>query len=232
MSWIAWNKVARICGVTCGEFADAMNSEDLPDAWPPTKEDLLGSSVVPLFPLPGIVLFPRQLMPLNIFEPRYRQMIEDSLDGPGRIVIASIPRHHELNDRGDPDVLPIAGLGEITQHRKLKDGRYLIWLFGLTRVRLCEVESERLYRKVKFEALPDEAMRGEYGERLMAAVVRAIRERADAEFKFPKGVTLGTLVDVLVQQLEVPTSEFEELFSELDTGRRAEMALRAHAKKK
>lgn len=204
---------------------------EVPEAWPPSKEQLSGTPVVPLFPLPGVVLFPRQLMPLNIFEPRYRQMIEDCLDGQGRIAMGTISQHSGLNRRGDPRVHPIAGLGEITHHERQKDGRFLIWLFGLVRVRLHEVDSERLYRKVRVTPLTEAPAPGEYGERLKAAVVRAIQERADPNFALPEGISLGTLVDVLLQQLELPTGELEALFSELDTGLRAERALRAHARK-
>ena len=51
--------------------------------------DLLSATMtVPLFPLPNVFLFPGQVLPLHIFEPRYRKMIADVLDGPGRIAVA------------------------------------------------------------------------------------------------------------------------------------------------
>jgi hypothetical protein len=80
----------------------------IPDSWPPEPDEFDpagqdatdtgddGASrptarfVAPVFPLPGVFLFPGQIMPLHVFEPRYRQMIEDSLDGPGRLVIGTV----------------------------------------------------------------------------------------------------------------------------------------------
>ena len=79
------------------------------------------NQVVPMFPLPGVFLFPGQVMPLHIFEPRYRQMIEDLLDGPGRLVMATILEEQSGADVEHPDVLPVAGLGEIWRHEKLPD---------------------------------------------------------------------------------------------------------------
>ncbi len=204
-------------------------ANDVPEAWPPSKEDLLGTPVVPLFPLPGVFLFPRQLMPLHVFEPRYRQMIEDSLDGPGRIALGSIPEGYALDEQGNPQVSPIAGLGEITHHERVKDGRFLIWLFGLTRVRMMEVGSDRLYRKVRVEPLIESAPPSEYAERLKAAVGRAIQERADESLELPESVELGMLVDVLIQQLEVPAEVMDAMFVEMDVVRRAEMALKVHS---
>ena len=200
---------------------------DLPDAWPPSEEDLLGTPVVPLFPLPGVFLFPRQLMPLHIFEPRYRQMIEDCLDGRGWIVIGNIPEGYQQDEQGNPRVSAVAGLGEITRHERLKDGRFLIWLFGLTRVRLQEVPSERLYRRVRIQPLLESATPGPYAQRMREAIIAAIRECSTPEVDLPTGVPLGVLVDVLIRQLELPPSTLDRLFSETDAVRRAELALAA-----
>src|SRR6185436_16317400 len=84
--------------------------------------------IVPLFPLPNVFLYPGCVMPLHIFEPRYRQMIEDQLDGPGQIVMGTVPSEHAADLDGAPPVRPIAGLGEIFRHERLPDGRFLIWL--------------------------------------------------------------------------------------------------------
>ena len=58
-------------------------STEIPDVWPP-EEDPRPGMVVPLFPLRGVFLLPRQILPLHVFEERYRQMIDDVLDGQGR----------------------------------------------------------------------------------------------------------------------------------------------------
>ena len=61
--------------------------EPIPQNWPPDEPV---RRVVPLFPLPQVWLFPYVVLPLHVFEERYRQMVEDSLDGPGRIVLGTI----------------------------------------------------------------------------------------------------------------------------------------------
>ena len=105
-----------------------------------------------MFPIPGVFLFPHQVLPLHIFEERYRTMVADLLDGPGRLVIAA-PLLGESSTPGHtPKVIPVAGLGEILRHEKLDDGRYMIWVLGIARVHLQELECETPYRQV--EVLP------------------------------------------------------------------------------
>ena len=97
----------------------------------------LPSSPVPLFPLPGVFLFPHQMLPLHVFEPRYRQLVSDLLDGAGRFVIGT-PAALARASGQTTDILPVAGLGEILRHEKRPDGRFHIWVLGLVRVRIRE----------------------------------------------------------------------------------------------
>lgn len=117
---------------------------------PPTTSDIL-----PVFPLPNVVLFPHTMLPLHIYEARYRQMVEDALQGEKRIAVAI------LNASGrEPDVPPpfyvVAGVGRIVRYTRLIDGRYNIVLSGDARVTLEEIASERLYRKVRVQAFPED----------------------------------------------------------------------------
>src|SRR5688572_1032021 len=100
-----------------------------------------------MFPLPGVFLFRHQALPLHIFEPRYRAMVGDLLDAQGRFVLATAVT--EERPGAPAAVLPVAGLGEIARHEKLADGRFLIWVLGLVRVRLAEVPSPHPYRLVQ-----------------------------------------------------------------------------------
>src|SRR5262245_23824108 len=118
-----------------------------------TRPPPLPHRVVPLFPLPGLFLFPGTALPLHIFEPRYRQMVEDLLDTSGRLVLGTVMPGHEKEVMGAPPVHVIAGLGEIARHQRLNDGRFVIFVIGLTRVRLSEVDSDRPYRKVEVAPL-------------------------------------------------------------------------------
>jgi Lon protease-like protein len=107
---------------------------------------------VPLFPLPNTVFFPRVKLPLHIFEPRYRQMTADALEGDGLIVVVLLKPAWEEEYYETPPVHETATMGQIEQHEKLPDGRYNIVLEGLERVRLVEGPSdpalpkEKLYR--------------------------------------------------------------------------------------
>jgi uncharacterized protein len=181
---------------------------------PASHGGTLQGAIVPVFPLPNVLLYPGCVMPLHIFEPRYRQMIEDLLDRSGRIAMGCIVEG-ELDEAGRPQVHPIAGLGEIARHERLPDGRYLVWLIGLTRARLHEVPSERLYRTARVETLEDFVASAESETRLRPKVQAALVTRVREQIELPRQMPFGHLVDLLLQRL--PSVE-----------RRAEGALAAH----
>ena len=132
--------------------------EEAPDVWPPAE---IPTGTVPVFPLPGEFLFPGRLLPLHIFELRYRQMIEDLMDQRGWLVISAIQDGHEDDALECPPFYEIGGLGEIVGHKHLEDGRFLVTLQGLRRVRVREVESDKPYRLVEFEELLESQPTGE-----------------------------------------------------------------------
>lgn len=181
-----------------------------------------------MFPLPGVFLFPRQLMPLHIFEPRYRQMIEDSLDGPGRLVIATIREEEAGKGAETPGVLGVAGLGEIARHDQLPDGRFLIWVFGLARVRIREVSSDLAYRLTECEVLEETSVAGDEAERLRPVLTEAILARSDSMLNLPDDLPITLLTDLLSQRMQAPQAVMAEIHSDHDTIRRALRALEVH----
>lgn len=116
----------------------------------------------PLFPLPETVLLPHALLPLHIFEPRYRQMVGDVLDQSGQIAVATFQGSaREAARSSSPKIRPIVCIGQILQHESLPDGRYNILLRGICRARLTaiqEADDERLYRTGTLE--PIETLEG------------------------------------------------------------------------
>ena len=111
---------------------------------------------VPLFPLPGAILFPRSQLPLHIFEPRYREMVSDAVDGAGRIAMV---QPHRLDDDNRAPLYEVGCVGEIVGLEELEDGRFNIVLLGSNRFRLeREAEVDCLYRcaDVNIEAFDDE----------------------------------------------------------------------------
>lgn len=93
-------------------------------------------STIPVFPLTGALLLPRGALPLNIFEARYRAMIEDALKGK-RVIGMVQPRVHESEDR-EPPVYDIGCAGRLTAFQELEDGRYIVTLTGIRRFRIVE----------------------------------------------------------------------------------------------
>lgn len=208
----------------------------IPESWPP-EEDWDKPTIVPLFPLPNVFLFPGCIMPLHVFEERYRQMVADLLDGPGRMVIGTVLEPDSQDLSGSPPVLPVAGLGEIGRHEQLPDGRFLIWLIGLARTRIEEVESDRLYRKVKIEILNEEPIGNEENKALRPNLKRAILERLyptekeNIRTKLHPKIPTGHLVDLLLQSMQIPQSMMQGFYSELSVRARAAAALSEHAKR-
>jgi len=204
-----------------------MDFDEMPASWPP--EDM--TRVMPIFPLTNLWLFPGAILPLNIFEPRYRQMIEDCLDGPGRMVLGTIKEGHEEEMPGAPPFHEIAGFGEIGRHDRQPDGRFHIMLIGLGRVRIEEVESDRMYRKVQAQALfevnehPDDELE------LRTRMTLAIQRRTAAAHPgqplppIPDDVPIGRLADLLSLRMPLPHAALVDLFGELDVANRARRAL-------
>ena len=110
---------------------------------------------VPIFPLAGAILFPRSQLPLHIFELRYREMVSDAIEGPGRIAMI---QPHRLDDDNQAPLFAVGCLGELVSVEELDDGRYNIVLLGSNRFRLVgEVKVDPLYRcaDIDVEAFDD-----------------------------------------------------------------------------
>lgn len=102
--------------------------------------------VIPVFPLPGALLLPGGHLPLHIFEPRYRDMVRDSIAA-DRIIGMIQPR--DPNSRVEvPDIYPIGCAGHMTAFRETEEGRYYITLKGICRFSVLEeIEAETSYRQ-------------------------------------------------------------------------------------
>ena len=104
--------------------------------------------VLAIFPLPSAVLLPRQILPLNIFEPRYLSMVEDALKS-GRFIGMIQP----MSSQAGADPIPVYRIGcagKITSFQETEDGRFLIQLKGICRFRVAEeIYAEKGYRRVR-----------------------------------------------------------------------------------
>lgn len=144
------------------------------------RTDAVLPDVIPLFPLPDLAVFPRVPLPLHVFEPRYRALVEDlGAEGGGRWVGSCILRPGwEGEYEGRPPVFPVGCAGLLEHVESLPDGRYDVLLRGVTRFRVLEELPGKPYRLARVAALPDlpaddpgalEAAR----KRLLAAIGRA-----------------------------------------------------------
>jgi Lon protease-like protein len=177
-----------------------------------------------LFPLSNVVLFPGLKVPLHIFEPRYRQMMQDVLAADRLIGMAVVRPEHQDEMPGDPPLYPIGCCGEISEFQQRPDGRYDLVLHGLWRFRIVSEdprEGERLYRIGRVEPLEDafpDSLR-ERVARLRANVVenvaflarQAAADGARFDPKLFEGVDDATFVNVLANAIAFPVEEKQAL---------------------
>ena len=110
-------------------------------------------NTIPVFPLSNFIIFPNTTVPLNIFEPRYIDMIKDSVKS-NKLIGMIQPMNSDSDDKIKPDLYKIGCLGKITSFRGTEDGRYLIELKGLIRFEIFnELKTDKKYREfeVTFE---------------------------------------------------------------------------------
>ncbi len=116
------------------------------------------TTVIPIFPLSDVVLFPHVRRPLHLFEPRYRQMAEHVLAGDRRLGMVTVPPEHADAMLGDPPVYPIGCAGTVVWAQRRADGRYDLILEGTHRFRIeneRESPEKRPYRVAEVALLED-----------------------------------------------------------------------------
>jgi Lon protease-like protein len=116
---------------------------------------------LPLFPLSAVVFLPETTLPLHVFEPRYRELLRDALEGERIIGVQLLDTSAPPDDTGRPVILPVGCAGRVVEHEPLPDGRSNILLRGLFRYRVEEeVPAGKPYRVAEVtplavEPLPD-----------------------------------------------------------------------------
>ena len=196
--------------------------------------------LVPIFPLPEVVFFPETVLPLHVFEPRYRQMAADCLAADGWMGVVMLRAGWEKDYQGRPPVQTIAGVGEIIQAEMLADGRYNILLHGRSRIRILAEEPPegRLYRVVRAGRLEEEGPKADdrtFGARLQelrAAHARLLvalgQSHPDVVGRLTvAGATPGAAIDRIVSAV-VPDAEVRQrLLEAVDVSDRLDLAVGA-----
>lgn len=182
------------------------------------------SGKVPLFPLPHVVHFPHTILPLHIFEKRYRVMIKDVLEGERLIGMAVLQPGWEENYEGNPNIYPVACLGRVIKTEPLPNGRSNILLLGLKRVRIQEIVTPFPYRTARVEIVEDslegleKAELRQFKRRLLELYSEMVIEFAGADKQFPPLSSLkleaGALADALAACIGLSTPDLVHLLRE------------------
>jgi len=162
---------------------------------------------IPIFPLPNVVLFPNVFLPLHIFEPRYRQMVGDALQGDRIIGMVLLRPGHDAEHEERPPIYPLGCSGLITHVERLEDGHYNLILRGLEKF---TVESEeppdaRLYRTAVISQLDDGLKAGERDElrQLRSTLLKLLTPMITGaiQARLPDAMPDEDLVNALAQYL-------------------------------
>ena len=161
-------------------------------------------NVIPLFPLPNLVFFPRTYIPLHIFELRYRDMVRAAAASHRMVGMVLLKEGWEVDYEGDPAIFPMGCVGRMINVQPLPDGRFNILLQGLRRFEIEHEIGTESYRQgrivLKDLSQPDTALPVEVRKELIKVVGGFMRNREDAS-------ALSALLrqtihdDVLVQNL-------------------------------
>jgi len=183
--------------------------------------------VVPLFPLPNVVLFPRMLLPLHVFEPRYRAMVRDALRGPRLIGMVLLRGAWQADYAGRPPIFTTGTVGQMVHVEELPDGRFNIVLRGLsTFVVRDELPPARLYREGRVVWRDDREDRIATTTRdALVGLVHRYLDRLGHKPTSPsaldRDVDDATFVSFFAQQLELDPLERQALLEETSSSARA-----------
>ena len=191
---------------------------------------------VRLLPLPDLVLFPHVMQPLHIYEPRYRELLEDAIAGDRLIAVASLAPGWERDRHRRPAIYSTACLGRVTAHCQLRDGTYNVLVLGLRRLKLLrELASTRCFRQARARLCDDvyavrsaalqQALRQKLGQALRV-VLPTLPEAQDQLDQFlDDDVPLGLLTDVVGYLLNVGLERKLSLLAEVHVYRRVRLLL-------
>ncbi len=181
------------------------------------------SEIIPVFPLGGSILLPQAILPLHIFEPRYRQMVEHAMSEESLIgMIQPVSSASE-------ELHQVGCLGKIEEFQKLPNENYLIQLHGVIRFQLLhEVETDTLFRQFRvsyqdFEVDLKEPQLPEDPERLSQAFQNYTeKKQLQIEWEKIKSIPLHFLVNILCMNLDFGNLEKQALLESPDLVNRTE----------
>lgn len=188
---------------------------------------------IPLFPLENVVLLPEVVVPLHVFEPRYRQLTAAALAGDRRIGMVAVRPEHAHAMAGDPPLYEIGCAGFVSEHRRLPDGRYHLLLQGTHRFRILGElprDGERLYRIAEAELLPEaagdaaraSALRDQVIELLVRLSERTLEPGQAIDVAKLRLLELARFANAVSQSVNLPTREKQSLLEAASSEERLE----------
>jgi Lon protease-like protein len=195
---------------------------------------------LPIFPLPETVLIPGGLVPLHVFEPRYRKLVRDCLAGDRLLAVVLLAPVDDRIVQDPPAICTAAGLGMIRSHEELPDGRFLVLLEGRMRTRIVEeLATEEPYRLVRAVEIEEERELGAEELRTSIQVLRSQVTQLSALLPDRSGVPLveacaaesdpGRLADMLAAAVLIDAAQRQRYLEEPRVGRRLEVIVRTMA---
>ncbi len=180
-------------------------------------------SIIPLFPLPNLVLFPGVELPLHIFEPRYREMVGDVHQSHGVIGMALLKGNWEGEYYAYPDIFTVGCAGRIERLVSLPDGRFNLILAGLSEFRVRREIRDRSYREAQVEWCPVERAALElddatmsYLRDLLVAYLGASAKEAWKALVEQRGLRGGALINFICFHLDLNSLEKQTLLEALE----------------
>ena len=189
--------------------------------------------VIPLFPLPSTVFYPGTPLPLHIFEPRYRQMTVDALEGERKIGMVLLRPDWEAAYFDRPEIFPMGCVGSIEKEIRHPDGKYNFTLVGLRRFRILREVDGKLYRCAEIDLL-EEQNEQEIGEKPNVTRDGLIERYREFTILIPKnnslkeepdwnlGNLLSQFVDRFAYRLDLSLEQKQTFLEEQNVLRRAE----------
>ena len=189
--------------------------------------------VIPLVPLPSTVFYPGTPLPLHIFEPRYRQMTADALEGERKIGMVLLRPDWDAAYFDRPEIFPMGCVGSIEKEIRHPDGKYNFTLVGLRRFRILREVDGKLYRCAEIDLL-EEQNEQEIGEKPNVTRDGLIERYREFTSLIPKnnslkeepdwnlGNLLSQFVDRFAYRLDLSLEQKQTFLEEQDVLRRAE----------
>ena len=187
------------------------------------------SGIVPLFPLSSVVFFPNTLLPLHIFEPRYKEMVDTALNS--EKIIGMLKPGWETDYYKNPEVYDVIGMGRIVSSEVFEDGKINIVLYGLKRARIIEVVEDLPYRQARVSIVENE--QGKNNESFRAKIEELIYKwnlyldekqkshRINVNTKLP----LENLTDALASLIFPNVFDKQRLLEETNVQKRSEIII-------